>query len=111
MPGSIVGCSPTTPGSAHLLLPPVSVGDPPVTLHQRHGVVAEIDDLNRVPPEIAPLVRIGAFPIEGRLDGDFDLMRYGHVHAIVILASPVAPSTVSAVVFGAARRALIRAAR
>ena len=71
------------------------------------GFVAEIDDLDRIKPEIAPLVRIGAFRIEGRLDGDFDLMGYSLVHAIVILAAASPPSTVSVVVSGAAR--LVRA--
>jgi hypothetical protein len=37
-------------------------------------------------------------------------MRYSFVHEIVILAAPIAPSTVSAVVFGAARGGLVRVA-
>ena len=78
------------------------VDDSPVALHQGHGIVAEVDDLDRIKPKIAPLVRIGAFRIEGRLDGDFDLMGYSLVHAIVILAAAAPPSTASAVVHGAA---------
>ena len=98
-------------GSAHFLMPAGRVGDPPVALHQRHGFVAEIDDLDRIAPEIAAFVRIGAFRIEGRLDGDFDLMRHGFVHAIVILAAPIAPSTVSVVVFGATPARFCRSGR
>ena len=102
-PGSIVGCSPTTPGPAHLLLPAFGVGDPPMALHERHRLVAEIGDFNGIAPEIAALVRVGALRLEGRLDGDFDPMRDSLVHETDILAPPAAPSTVSLAVPGAAR--------
>ena len=100
-PGGIVGCSPMTPGPRTSCCRPFASVIRQCALHQRHRIVAEIDDLDRIAPKIAPLVRIGPFRIEGRLDGDFDLMGYGLVHAIVILAAAAPPSTASAVVFGA----------
>ena len=80
-----------------------------MALHERHGLVAEIGDFNVVAPEIAVLFRIGALRLERRLDGDFDPMRDSHVHEIDILAAPVAPSTVSLAVLGAARLTISRA--
>jgi len=96
-------------GSAHLLVTAGRVSDPPMSLDQRHRFVAEIDDLNCIAPEIAPFVRIGAFRIEGWLDGDFDLMRNGFVHAILILTAQVAPSTASVVADDATRGAIVGA--
>ena len=58
-----------------------------MAFHQRHRLVAEIGDFDRIAPEIVPLVRIGALRIERWLDGDFDPMRDGLVHETGILAA------------------------
>ena len=87
-PGSIVGCSPTTPRTAHFLVTVTAS-----VIRQWRSI--SVTDLSpRLTISIAASARNSAVRPDRSVpdrrsarEGDFDLMRHGFVHANLILAA------------------------